>query len=50
MNRFDAIPLPGTEGAHGPFFSPDGDWVAFFAQGSLKERDASPGTIVPLRR
>ena len=37
MNRFDAIPLPGTEGAHGPFFSPDGDWVAFFAQGSLKK-------------
>jgi eukaryotic-like serine/threonine-protein kinase len=37
MNRFDAMPLPGTEGAHGPFFSPDGDWVAFFAQGSLKK-------------
>ena len=37
MNRFDAIPLPATEGAHGPFFSPDGDWVAFFAQGSLKK-------------
>ena len=37
MNRFDAVPLPGTEGAHGPFFSPDGDWVAFFAQGSLKK-------------
>jgi eukaryotic-like serine/threonine-protein kinase len=37
MNRFDAIPLPGTEGAHGPFFSPDGNWVAFFAQGNLKK-------------
>jgi DNA-binding winged helix-turn-helix (wHTH) protein len=37
MNRFDAIPLAGTEGAYGPFFSPDGDWVAFFAQGSLKK-------------
>jgi eukaryotic-like serine/threonine-protein kinase len=37
MNRFGALPLPGTEGAHGPFFSPDGDWVAFFAQGSLKK-------------
>jgi eukaryotic-like serine/threonine-protein kinase len=37
MNRFDAILLPGTEGAHGPFFSPDGDWVAFFAKGSLKK-------------
>ena len=37
MNRFDAVPLPGTEGAHGPFFSPNGEWVAFFAQGSLKK-------------
>jgi DNA-binding winged helix-turn-helix (wHTH) protein/Tol biopolymer transport system component len=37
MNRFDAMPLPGTDGAHGPFFSPDGEWVAFFAQGSLKK-------------
>lgn len=37
MNRFDAVPLAGTEGAHGPFFSPDGNWVAFFAQGNLKK-------------
>jgi len=37
MNRFDATPLEGTEGAHGPFFSPDGEWVAFFAQGTLKK-------------
>jgi DNA-binding winged helix-turn-helix (wHTH) protein len=27
MDRFDAIPLDGTEGAHGPFFSPDGPWI-----------------------
>jgi serine/threonine-protein kinase len=37
LSRFEAVPLPGTEGAHGPFFSPAGDWVAFFAQGSLKK-------------
>lgn len=37
MNRFDALPLAGTEGAHGPFFSPDGAWVAFFADGYLKK-------------
>jgi len=28
--------VPGTEGARSPFFSPDGEWVAFFAQGKLK--------------
>ncbi len=28
--------VPGTEGAATPFFSPDGQWIAFFAQGALK--------------
>jgi serine/threonine-protein kinase len=26
-------PLPGTEGAAGPFFSPDGQWIGYFAHG-----------------
>jgi Tol biopolymer transport system component len=29
-------PLPGTEGATSPFWSPDSRWVAFFAAGKLK--------------
>jgi eukaryotic-like serine/threonine-protein kinase len=29
--------LPGSENAQGPFFSPDGQWVAFFADGKLKK-------------
>src|SRR5215204_1984080 len=29
--------LPGTEGAVSPFFSPDGGWVGFFAQGKIKK-------------
>jgi serine/threonine-protein kinase len=29
--------LPGTEGAYAPFFSPDGQWVGFFASGKLKK-------------
>ena len=53
MNRFDAVPLPGTEGAHGPFFSPDGDWVAFFRPGHAEEtahhRRATNRTSVALR-
>ena len=32
-----AKPIPGTEGAYGPFFSPDGQWVGFFAAGKLKK-------------
>lgn len=29
-------PIEGTEGAEAPFFSPDGDQVAFFAEGQLR--------------
>jgi len=37
LERFDATPMPGTEGGHEPFFSPDGRWVGFFAGGKLKK-------------
>jgi DNA-binding winged helix-turn-helix (wHTH) protein/Tol biopolymer transport system component len=43
MDRFEAIPLPGTDGAHGPFISPDGEWVGFFAGGYLKRLRVSRG-------
>uniref|UniRef100_UPI0025B88C00 protein kinase domain-containing protein n=1 Tax=Luteitalea sp. TaxID=2004800 RepID=UPI0025B88C00 len=39
IRRFDeerATAIPGTEGAAGPFFSPDGEWVGFSANGFLK--------------
>jgi len=32
-----AAELPGTEGAFDPFFSPDGQWIAFAAGGKLKK-------------
>jgi serine/threonine-protein kinase len=40
--------LPGTERAEGPFFSPDGQWVAFFADGKLKKVAVRGGPVVPL--
>ena len=36
MDGVEARPIPGTAGADGPFFSPDGSRVAFFAEGKLK--------------
>ncbi len=33
----DATPLPGTQGASYPFWSPDGAYVAFFAGGKLQK-------------
>jgi len=48
LGDFDAIPIAGTDGASYPFFSPDGQAVAFFADGKLKRvsiRGGSPATV-----
>jgi len=37
MDEFEARPIPRTEGAQSPFFSPDGQWVGFKADGKLKK-------------
>jgi serine/threonine protein kinase/Tol biopolymer transport system component len=36
-------PLPGTEGATTPFWSPDNQWIGFFADNSLKKIRVSSG-------
>src|SRR6185503_2162071 len=46
-----AIPraLPGTEGVGGlPFWSPDGQWVGFFAEGRLKKVNAAGGPALTI--
>ena len=43
MDGTDAQAIAGTEGAHSPFFSPDGQWIGFFAQGKLKKVPAAGG-------
>ena len=35
LDRFEATMLPNTDGASAPFFSPDGRWVGFYANGAL---------------
>jgi eukaryotic-like serine/threonine-protein kinase len=42
-----AHPMPGTRNAQAPFFSPDGQWVAFWSAGKL-QKIASAGTSTPL--
>ncbi|MBI3131126.1 MAG: serine/threonine-protein kinase [Acidobacteria bacterium] len=37
LESLEAKPLPGTEGARGPAFSPDGRWIAFFGNGKLRK-------------
>ena len=48
MDRNEATLIPGTEGAIGPFFSPDGEWVAFTAGGQLKKIPFRGGTPIAL--
>src|SRR5262249_49859460 len=37
LSDLEATPIPGTLGAMQPFFSPDGEWVAFFGRGLLQK-------------
>jgi len=44
-----ARPVPGTAiGASMPFFSPDSEWIAFFAQGRLMKVRVAGGTPITL--
>lgn len=46
LQQSQAVPLAGTENAHGPFFSPAGDWIGVFAEGKLKKIAVAGGTAV----
>ncbi len=48
MENLDFVPLPGTEGASQPFFSPDGQWVGFSAAGKMKKVSLAGGLPVTL--
>jgi Tol biopolymer transport system component len=43
MDSLESRPLPGTEGAVEPFFSPDGQWLGFFASGKMKKISVNGG-------
>jgi serine/threonine-protein kinase len=48
MDSLEVSPIPGTEGATEPFFSPDGQWLGFFAGGKLKKVLVSGGAVLTL--
>ena len=51
LRSLDAIssrPLPGTEAARFPFWSPDGRAIAFYAEAQLKRFDIDTGSVRPL--
>jgi serine/threonine-protein kinase len=48
LQKLDAHPVPGTEGAENPFFSPDGEWLGFFAGGQLRKVSLQGGLPIVL--
>jgi serine/threonine-protein kinase len=48
LDQMQATVLSGTEGVRDPFFSPDGQWIAFFAGGKLKKISVQGGAAVSL--
>jgi DNA-binding winged helix-turn-helix (wHTH) protein len=48
LDSVTAQPLPGTDGAAHPFWSPDGRFIGFFAQQKLKKIDVRGGVVETL--
>jgi serine/threonine protein kinase/Tol biopolymer transport system component len=48
MDSLEVKPLPNTEGADTPFFSPDSRWLGFFADGKVKKIAVTGGAAVTL--
>jgi serine/threonine-protein kinase len=48
LGQPNATPLAGTDGGDNPFFSPDGEWVAFGAGGKLKKISIHGGPAITL--
>jgi eukaryotic-like serine/threonine-protein kinase len=44
----EATEIPGTAGASSPFLSPDGQWVAFLAEGEIRKTPLAGGPVVKI--
>jgi len=48
LDRLEGTPLAGTEDAYSPFFSPDGQWIGFFAANKMRKVQVSGGSPLTL--
>jgi Tol biopolymer transport system component/tRNA A-37 threonylcarbamoyl transferase component Bud32 len=48
LDQPNTTELAGTQGAYEPFFSPDGQWVAFFTTGKLQKISVEGGSAITL--
>jgi serine/threonine-protein kinase len=49
LDELSPAPMPGTEGAISPFFTPDGRWVSFYAGNTLKKIAVTGGAPVTVQ-
>jgi serine/threonine-protein kinase len=48
LDEYESTALPGTEGAYGPFFSPNGRYIGFFVENELRKVAIEGGDPVVL--
>jgi Tol biopolymer transport system component/predicted Ser/Thr protein kinase len=48
LDATEAAPIAGTDGAYSPFFSPDGHWAGFWADGKIKKVSLAGGVPVTI--
>ncbi len=50
LDHLDSVPIPGTDNAMDPFFSPDGGWIGYYAASDheLRKIPAAGGSAVTL--
>ncbi|HXZ20301.1 MAG TPA: protein kinase, partial [Candidatus Acidoferrales bacterium] len=48
LGQLQAVALGDTNSARDPFFSPDGEWIGFFASGKMKKVSVHGGAAVTL--
>lgn len=48
LDKFETKLLQGTEGGFNPFFSPDGQWIAFFTESKIKKVSLTGGPVTTL--
>jgi eukaryotic-like serine/threonine-protein kinase len=48
LDRFESTAIPGTEGGSAPFFSPNGRWIGFYANGMLQRVSVDGGAALKI--
>jgi serine/threonine-protein kinase len=48
LSESEGRPIPGAEQSHSPFFSPDGQWIGFYSESTIKKVPTAGGPPIPI--